>query len=130
MSVAHSGTLLRLRGHSTVRAREIGRERGDDAEHLFIAAHERRVIVTHDRDDFTLLHRAWLRWSAGWHISASHSGILIIPQPPRLTVAQSAQEIHALVARQPNPIIANALFVWTTSAGWFDPISPARSSRR
>lgn len=113
------GPLLRLRGHSTVSAREIGRERGDDAEHLFIAARQQRIMVTHDRDDFTLLHRAWLRWSAGWQVSVNHPGILIIPQPPRLSVAQSDREIASLLIHQ--PMMVNVLFVWTTSAGWIRP---------
>lgn len=108
--------LLRLRGHSVVSVREIRKERADDAEHLFTAAQQRRIVITHDREDFTLLHRAWLRWSAGWQISASHAGVLIIPQPPRLTVTQSEQEIASLLADQ--PIMTNALFVWTSSAGW------------
>ncbi len=119
------GTLLRRRGHSVVSAREIGQERGDDAEHLFIAAQQQRIVVTHDREDFTLLHRAWLRWSAGWHVSASHSGILIIPQPPRLTVVQSDRAIDALIAQQPTMI--STLFVWTTSMGWSNSISQGRS---
>lgn len=108
-----------------ISAREIGQERSDDAEHLFIAAKQRRIVITHDRDDFILLHRAWQRWSAGWHVSAFHSGILIVPQPPRLTVVQCDQEIESLIARQ--SALTNALFQWTTSAGWTDPLSRGRS---
>lgn len=109
-------TLLRRRGHAVVSARQIGRERGDDAEHLFIAAEQQRIVVTHDRDDFTLLHRAWTRWSVGWGIMVSHAGIVVFPQPPRLTVGQSDQEIATLLARQ--PVMTNTLFVWSTGAGW------------
>ncbi|MGI8854739.1 MAG: DUF5615 family PIN-like protein [Thermomicrobiales bacterium] len=112
----HLATLLRHRGHIVMSARQIGQERGDDAEHLFIAAQEQSIVVTHDRDDFTLLHRAWVRWQAGWNIAASHSGIIVIPQPPRLTVSQSDREINELLARQ--PVITDALFVWTTGTGW------------
>jgi predicted nuclease of predicted toxin-antitoxin system len=40
-------TLLHRRGHTVVSARQIGRERGDDAEHLFIAAQQQRITITH-----------------------------------------------------------------------------------
>jgi len=48
-----------------------------------------------------------------------HPGILIIPQPPRLSVAQSDREIASLLIHQ--PVMVNVLFVWTTSAGWIRP---------
>lgn len=35
----------------------------------FIAAQQQRIVATHDRDDFTLLHRAWTRWLVGWNIA-------------------------------------------------------------
>lgn len=115
----HLGRCSACIGIPTVSAREIGQEQGDDAEHLFIAARQQRIIVTYDRDDFTLLHRAWLRWSAGWQVWVDHPGILIIPQPPRLSVAQSDREIASLLIHQ--PVMVNVLFVWTTSAGWIRP---------
>ncbi|HEY7907864.1 MAG TPA: hypothetical protein VIC60_03275 [Thermomicrobiales bacterium] len=46
----------------------------------------------------------------------AHPGILVFPQPPRLTVGQPDQEIATLLSRQ--SVMTDMLFVWTTGAGW------------
>src|SRR5262249_23680731 len=87
-------------------------DRATDDEHLLIAARRRWVLVTHNRDDFVLLHNAWRRWP----VPMPHAGILAIPQAPECTSAAAAQAISDFVA--PSPSWANELFRWRVRQGW------------
>lgn len=54
----------RYGGHDCADAKEMGHRRGarwTDAAHILHAAHERRTLVTANRDDFVNLHDAWRR---------------------------------------------------------------------
>ncbi|MBI2940950.1 MAG: DUF5615 family PIN-like protein [Chloroflexi bacterium] len=73
-------TLLRAAGHDVVTTRDLGRGSANDDEQLLTAAVQRRVFVTHNTDDFILLHDAWQRWSQAWQVAEKHAGILIVPQ--------------------------------------------------
>jgi Domain of unknown function (DUF5615) len=68
-------------GHDVIHTRSVGRESACDDEQLQTSATGQRLLVTHNRKDFRLLHSAWLRWSGDWHIDAVHFGILVLPQP-------------------------------------------------
>jgi hypothetical protein len=85
--------LLRLAGHTAMTARDLGRERSTDDEHLLVASQLGHIFLTHNEEDFILLHDAWLRWSAGWGVVTRHAGVLIVPQGRRYGVDWHAQEI-------------------------------------
>src|SRR5437588_11622909 len=76
----HTVAALRRQGQDVVTSRELEQERAPDYRLLFAAADQLRVFVTHDEEDFRLLHGAWLAWSAAWRATAQHGGILVIPQ--------------------------------------------------
>jgi len=68
--------LLREHGHMALTARAIGLERAGDHEHLLTAAQRGWILVTHNRQDFFLLHDAWRRWFQVLNVSVVHAGIL------------------------------------------------------
>jgi len=72
---------LRAEGHDVLRTRELRAERANDDEQLLIAAERGRILLSHNRKGFELLHDAWQRWSAVWGVVAVPAGILVIPQP-------------------------------------------------
>lgn len=104
--------LLKARGHSVVTARDAGMWRAWDDEHLWVAAQAGRVFVTHDEEDFTLLHRAWLRWG----VAIPHASIAAVPQGAAWPEQRIADELHALV-RGFSPL-ANSLYRWRQPLGW------------
>ena len=103
--VAHEvASFLGSEGHDAVTTRSIGRQAATDDEQLLTAAEQRWILVTHNWDDYTLLHGAWLRWSRAWQVRPEHAGILVIPQPPELSVIRAAQELSGFV-RSGRPLI-------------------------
>jgi predicted nuclease of predicted toxin-antitoxin system len=50
--------VIRARGYDVVEARALGLARAPDGEQLLEATRQRRVLVTHDAEDFALLHDA------------------------------------------------------------------------
>jgi hypothetical protein len=119
---------LRHRRHDVVTARELGLTSADDDVHLWTAAGDKRIFVTHNREDFRLLHKAWCRWAAGWRrilqreqitvVFAAHPGVLIVPQAPHLAPETTAVEIDRLVSS--GAPLANELYLydWQTGRGW------------
>ena len=109
--------LLRARGHDVVTARELGLEDAADDVHMLAAIQASRVFVTHNRADFVLLHYAWRRWTAAWRVSRPHRGILVVPQPPHLSPARVADELHAIQAAVS---LVDELYEyeWQTGLGW------------
>ncbi len=59
--------LLRGLGHDVVTTNDAGLLDVDDDVQLLAAAKAARVPITHNREDFRLLHRAWRRWTREWH---------------------------------------------------------------
>lgn len=106
---------LTAAGHDVIHVRDLGTGRATDGHHLLTAAQQRRVLVTHDAEDFRLLHDAWQRWASAWSIDVSHAGILIIPQRNYLAERLVALIEEMLQSRQP---LTNRLFRWQPSTGW------------
>ncbi len=108
--------LLRAHGHDVTTAAEAGLESAGDEQQLLSAAQARRILVTHNRKDFRLLHRAWNRWAAAWGVTAEHAGILIIPQVKPAQRPAMAQELSAFVSS--GRALVNELYEWRPGAGW------------
>lgn len=107
---------LRALGYAVANAREVGLDAAEDDEHLLFAALQGRVLITRDKKDYRLLHRAWRRWPAARQIDQQHSGILIIPQPPEWQESRAADELHRFL--QTAPALRNALYQYMTKTGW------------
>ncbi len=105
---------LRGFGYDVVASREIAYERAFDDEQLIFAARHGRVLLTHNGDDFDLLHDAWRRWSLEWGVQRSHAGILVLPQ--EWTHERKAREIDHFL--RSGPALANQLFRWRIGTGW------------
>ncbi len=99
-------------GHTAVTARDLGLSAAGDEVHLFTAAQSSRILVTHNKDDFVLLHAAWIYWTGQWQMARAHQGILIVKQQ-KLLVPQMARAIDGFTKRgQP---LANRAYEWTIS---------------
>lgn len=127
-NVSHQiAELLRTRGHDVLTAWDLGLMFADDDVHLWTAADDNRIVVTHNRDDFRLLHKAWHRWFFLWTaaqigngisaVKPSHSGIIVVPQAPHLSPAAVATEIDALVARV-SLVDQFYWYDWQSGRGW------------
>jgi Domain of unknown function (DUF5615) len=107
---------LRQRGHIASTARAQGLAGANDAEQLRFAARQNSILVSRNREDFELLHAAWISWAQEWRVvpTPQHAGILVIPD--RWLADQVATELDQFVrAGLPLP---NALFVWRAGRGW------------
>jgi predicted nuclease of predicted toxin-antitoxin system len=114
------GRELIAQGHTAVTAISQQHDRATDPEILLTAVEQGRIIVTYNREDFRMLHDAWLRW----RVAPEHSGILVIPEV--WSPQQAAQEISQFLSSNPN--LRNTLWDWRASVGWvqFDPLSQER----
>jgi hypothetical protein len=97
--------ILTAAGHPAVTARGQGMDAADDDEQLLFAAQHGWVLVTHNRGDFELLHKAWWRWSAAWGVSVHHAGILVIEQIPMRPFVQPLVDFLTNADPPPNSYI-------------------------
>jgi hypothetical protein len=111
-------SLLRAAGHDVVDAREQSLARAPDADVLLAAALANRIVITHDLEDYRLLNRAWRRWPVAWGVvpPPAHAGILVLPQPPRVTPVDMARAVETALA-DVRPL-ANQLWRWMPRTGW------------
>jgi hypothetical protein len=106
---------LRRLGHDAVRT---GNKVLSDPRKLAFATLEERVFVTTSREEFEMLHEAWIVWSRLWGTAEtmSHPGILIIPSDNDVDPEQLAQAIDELARRGED--LMNRLFRWRRATGW------------
>lgn len=111
----HLADLLRAAGHTVTTARELHTQRASDDTHVLLAASHGWVFVTHNVDDFLLLHGAWRRWTRAWGISPvpQHEGILIMPQGD--ADLNSRALLNVLESGLP---LTNELYTWKRDSGW------------
>ena len=105
--------LLREHGHTALTARVIGLERAGDHEHLLTTAQRGWILVTHNRQDFFLLHDAWRHWFQVLNVSVVHAGILILPHGLPSQTVQFLEDF--LLSGLP---LSNELYVWRPLSGW------------
>ena len=111
--------LLRQAGHTAITARDLGLERAGDDEHFLVAAQHSWILVTHNRQHFSLLHDAWRRWFQTFGVLAMHAGILI---PPHGLPAQTVGLLHEfLTSGLP---LSNELYTWRPDGGWLRRLLP------
>ena len=105
---------LRRRGYDVVASREIALDRAFDDEQLLYAARTGRVLLTHDVEDYQLLHDAWRRWAVEWGVERHHAGILILPQ--EWPHERKASEIDRFLRTGPD--LVNQLYRWQPITDW------------
>jgi hypothetical protein len=66
-------------GHVASTTRSVGRKGIPDYAQLWYVAHSKLIFVSLNRNDYLLLHGAWLHWG----VTPAHPGILIAPHVPR-----------------------------------------------
>jgi hypothetical protein len=110
--------ILRERGHDAVASKELGFEYAQDEEQLLTAARREAILVTHNRDDFRMLHRAWHLWSAAWRVTQAHAGIVVVPQQ-RWPLATEATELIQAVQLFGDDLSLR-LLDWRPSTGWYE----------
>lgn len=108
------GSRLLLAGQGSRDAQELGKARAGDDEHLFIAAQQGWIFLTHNAKDFYLLHDAWRRWSQGWQTPAQHAGILVFIPP--ITAALAVSELLTFLSS--DVPMTNELYTWRPRTNW------------
>lgn len=105
--------LLRAGSHDVLRAWEVHLDKASDDAQLLFAAQEQRILVTHNRTDFLLLHSAWRRRSTAWQSDQPHTGVLIVPQyaPVRM-----ARLVHDFLSAELSS--ANQLYRYRVNQPW------------
>ena len=105
--------LLSGAGHDAVHSRSVFAVDPGDDRHLLEATQQNRILVTHNRGDYNLLHDAWRRWTQDWGVSVRHFGILVLPQ------SNAAELFHLIdVFLSQNLPIHNELYDYRNRGGW------------
>lgn len=90
--------LLAPKGHPTVTTKQASRLNAFDDEQLLIATDLGRLLITHDKDDFLLLHRAWRSFARRWGVQPeAHAEIIVVPQRREVPYIRTAAEIDTLI---------------------------------
>jgi len=107
--------LLRAAGFDVVYSRDEHPSGVSDHMHLLICAQERRIMITHDRDDYRLLHFAWQDWFAAFAVVSfpRHAGILRLPQSPELSTPNAAHVVDEFLTQSAPEDFSNRLFEWS-----------------
>ncbi len=115
-----AGNALQHLGHDIESARSTNREHCHDDDQLLYATTENRILITHNRRDFRLLHDAWQRWSQAWGVQRLHGGILVLGQG--LTYREYAAIIDAYLT-QSGPV-TNEFHLHDSTGQWTRPSGP------
>lgn len=115
------GDTLRAFGHDVWVTDRVDRKGASDIDQLSFAAEHRRLLKTHDTHDaghFELLHEARHRWSRDWEVidAVRHAGILLLPDPGFLAIADAARAVDALL--RSGTRFGNRLLALTPRLDW------------
>jgi hypothetical protein len=107
------GTLLQQLGHDVVSTRDLGAGRLTDDVILLDAAKSHRMLVTHNRRDFVLLHDAWRGWPASFGVELPlHSGLLVMDAGSEQELARAISRLLEVTTPQ------GELLWWRRIRGW------------
>ena len=109
-------SLLRSAGHGVATARHLGLAAATDDAQLLAAMRSGRMLVTHNRRDFTLLHDAWRSWPTAFGLALpAHPGILALDHGPPNLLFRVIDEFLAATSPASRP---NEMFWWQGRGGW------------
>ena len=80
--------LLQGVGHQTIHTRERTQQRAHDEVQLVTALDLGGSLITHNYNDFAMLHRAWDLWRSRWGVSELHPPIIVLPHGPDVQLMQ------------------------------------------
>lgn len=107
---------LRSVGHDVVAARDLNITRVSDDAQVLAAVRAGRLLITHNRRDFLLLHEAWITWPAAFGMALPpHAGMLL------LDVASPNELVRVLIAlltTTPLSELADNCLWWHRTDGW------------
>jgi len=101
-------------GYQAITMRSMHFDRAGDDEQLFLAWQNGWIMVTHDGDDYLLLHTTLRRWASAWSMTDIHAGILILPYG--LGEREQAWRLDIFAAS--SFVITNELDDWQEIGGW------------
>jgi hypothetical protein len=106
---------LRAQNHEVLTSRDAGLAHAGDYMQLLTAMRTGRVLITHNRSDFVLLHHAWLVWPRELGVSfPPHPSILVLDQAPVSDYTTALLKILEDIAT----LQANSLYWWRSAHGW------------
>lgn len=108
--------LLRNAGHTVATARQLGLATATDDAQLLAAVQHGRMLVTHNRGDFTLLHDAWRIWPTTFGLALpAHPGILALDHASPHLLFHAIDELIAATTASSR---LNEMFWWRTRGDW------------
>ena len=108
--------LLRRAGHHLTATRDLRLNLSSDDSQLLTAVQNNWILITYNRDDFTMLHNAWLTWPAAFGLRLpSHSSILVPDHAPSGT---QANVVAGFLTDTSAERLRNQLFWWHRHDGW------------
>ena len=125
--VAHRlAGLLRSHGWDADSARELKRLGLSDVQVLIQAAAAGQTLITHNGQDFRLLHEAWVTWRRRWTAEVAqttshpvdlsgHADIAVTPHLPIRDLARIIEEFADTTES-----VADRLFSWHPGIGWHE----------
>jgi hypothetical protein len=123
----HVGPFLLTTGHDLLFTRDPGSAQLTDDAHLLSSVRADRVLITHDRADFKMLHNAWLTWPAAFGMALpAHPGILVLDSAPPQVLAGA---LSAFLASTPPERLRNVILWWHRHDGWRQPSVQGRWER-
>jgi hypothetical protein len=114
---ARTAIELRSLGHDVATAAMLNVRGTPDYRLLLVAVDDARIVITHNIDDFLLLHCIWQSLATRWSVvpeQAWHPGILGMTQYTT-DAADYAQQIHE---HSQGLSIAGEMYVYRPSTGW------------
>jgi hypothetical protein len=98
-----------------------GRLRAGDPFQLLYAAEQDWVLVTCNREDYQLLHDAWLLWAHRWDVRRTHAGILTLDQGHSASMIATA--IDSFFSGD-LPLLRNIVYDWSARDGTWRQYQP------
>ncbi len=98
-------------GHTALTARDLYLIGALDPVHLRQAALNNRILVTHNKRDFRVLHQAWTTWFT----DRPHAGILVMKQHV-IFAPEMARDIDAFLRAGRD--MANRAYEWKRGGHW------------
>ena len=103
-------------GHAVTTAVGEGLTVAGDEVQLLTAVRRGDVLLTYNRRDFMILHRAWLLWPHAFGFTLPpHNGIVTIDQ---VEIGEQFVVVEALLSTVSSERLLNQMLWWHPPAGW------------
>ena len=120
---------LRRLGHDVSRPRLLQLSSAPDPAHVLAAFADGRIVISHNRRDFLLLHLAWTGWRRAWGLAPAHPGVIVTTPIKYIEAEAAVQALHEPFSQGCSPAGAIWLFDHTRQA-WDTIGADSRFERR